>query len=109
LLGNARLSARVAEPRPRAELTIARRPAHHRANEYAVVCNQYEHAYAFSYRRPSCRSSSMEAPEIVPSNSPVFVKSWAPPEALNNTGLNAAVNVSVPEASWKRPVPPVIL
>jgi hypothetical protein len=60
------------------------------------------------YCRSSCRFSSMAAPEIVPSNSPVFVKNGAPPEARNNTGINVAVNVSVPDAPLKRPVPPVI-
>ena len=65
-------------------------------------------AYGFSYRRASCPSSPMAAPETVPSNSPVSVPSTTPPEALNNTGNNVAVNVRAPDASLKRPVPPVI-
>lgn len=65
-------------------------------------------AYASSYRRASCPSSPVAAPTTVPSTSPVFVESGAPPEALRNTGITVAVNVSVPDAPLKRPVPPVI-
>src|SRR2546427_10620311 len=65
-------------------------------------------AYASSYRRSSCPSSPMATPETVPSNSPVSVPSTTPPEELNTTGVNIAVNVRVPDAPLKRPVPPVI-
>ena len=62
--------------------------------------------YAFSYFRSS--SSPMATPEIVPSNSPVIVKSSGVPEALNNTTFTIAVDVRAPDAPLKRPVPPVI-
>jgi hypothetical protein len=49
------------------------------------------------------------APTTVPSNSPVLVKSWGELEASNTAGVHVEVDVSVPDAPLKRPVPPVIL
>ena len=65
-------------------------------------------ACACSYCRSSCPYSPLATPKTVPSNSPVFVRSSGALEALNNTGVNVAVNVRVPDAPLKRPVPPVI-
>jgi hypothetical protein len=62
---------------------------------------------SFSYLRSS-GPSPMATPEIVPSNFPVLVRNWAPPAALNNTGITVAVNVRVPDARFKRLVPRVI-
>jgi len=70
--------------------------------------NEQEHTLCLPYCRSFWLSSSVAAPEIVPVNCPVLVKSTAPLESLNNTGDVAPVNVSVPDASLKRPVPPVI-
>ena len=54
------------------------------------------------------RSSSMATPETVPVNSPVAAKKTGLLEASANTGSTVSVNVRMPDASLKRPVPPVI-
>ena len=82
----------------------------HRRNR-ACDCGQErnEQEDMSSYCCSSCRSASPHTPETVPVNTPVFVKSTGALEALNNTGDTVEVNVRVPEALLKRPVPPVIL
>ena len=61
-----------------------------------------------SYCRSSWRSSSLATPETVPVNSPVLAKKTGLFEASAKTGTFVSVNVRVPDASLKRPVPPVI-
>src|SRR5262249_43524078 len=51
--------------------------------------------------------SSLSSPETVPCKSPVFVNSLAPEES-NTTGVVVPVDVRVPLAPSKRPVPPLI-
>src|SRR5262249_13807169 len=66
-------------------------------------------AGGLSYCRSSWWSSSSSAvSKIVPSNSPVFVKSAGALEALRNTAAMVAVIVRLPDAPAKRPVPPLI-
>ena len=50
----------------------------------------------------------MATPKTVPVNSPVDAKKTGLLEASANTGTTVSVNVTVPDAFWKRPVPPVI-
>ena len=64
------------------------------------------------YCRSSCScSSSLATPEIVPLNFPVAVKKTGVGglvESSNETGTAVSVNLSMPDASLKRPLPPVI-
>jgi hypothetical protein len=53
-------------------------------------------------------SASLVTPETVPVNSPVAAKKTGLCKASANTGTDVSVNVSVPDAFLKRPVPPVI-
>ena len=50
----------------------------------------------------------MATPETDPVNSPVAAKKTGLFEASAKTGSTVSVNVRVPDASLKRPVPPVI-
>ena len=60
-----------------------------------------------SYCRSSWRSASRATPETVPVNSPVAAKKTGLFLASANTGTAVSVNVRVPDAFLKRPVPPV--
>jgi hypothetical protein len=64
----------------------------------------------FSYCRSSWRSSSSATPEMVPVNPPVATKKTGILGLFkaSATGTVVSVNVSLPDASLKRPVPPVI-
>ena len=61
-----------------------------------------------SYCRSSWRSASLATPETVPVNSPVAANKTGLLRASANTGTTVSVNVRTPDASLKRPVPPVI-
>jgi hypothetical protein len=65
-------------------------------------------AYAFPYCGSSSRSSSAATLETVPVICPVSAKKTGLLEASANTGFDISVNVRMPDAFLKRPVPPVI-
>ena len=60
------------------------------------------------YCQSSRRSASLPNPETFPVISPVAAKKTGLLRASANIGTTVSVNVRTPEASLKRPVPPVI-
>jgi hypothetical protein len=88
---------------------FARQPI---ANAALRLCDctheRNDHENVTSYCRSSWRSASLATPETVPVNSPVAAKKTGLPRASANTGTTVSVNLSSPDASLKRPVPPVI-
>jgi hypothetical protein len=81
-------------------------PPPHRACDSTQERNDQENMS--SYCRSSWRSASLATPETVPVNFPVAAKKTGLLRASANTGTTVSVNLRTPDASLKRPVPPVI-
>ena len=78
-------------------------------NDFVYACRLESFAdRAGFYCRSSWRSASLATPETVPVNFPVLAKKTGLFEVSAKTGAFVSVNLRLPEASLKRPVPPAI-
>ena len=85
----------------------AQRPLGDISDRLTVCRSPAFESEALSYRRSSRPSSSSAIPDTVPVSCPVSVKKTGLLKASAKTGCAVSVNVRRPDASRKRPVPPL--
>src|SRR5215472_15242573 len=86
----------------------AHQSGYRRTASVVVPRNRNDQENMSFYSRFSWRSSSLATPETVPVNSPVAAKKTGLLWASANTGCTVSANIRTPDASLKRPVPPMI-